>query len=162
MAMLGHADGEEASYLEFSDVLVEHGAHTDSDTEQLFRRMAFNVLVSNVDDHLRNHGFLHTGKNGWRLAPAYDLNPTPTDVRERRLTTNLTFDDATCDLTVLLEAGEQLGLSAPRCGSIVKDVATATSRWRDVARQSRATRAEIERMASAFEHTDLEKALNLS
>jgi len=88
LSMMGLGDGERASYPELSDLLSQYGAQARRDTSELFRRMAFNVLVSNVDDHLRNHGFLWLGRGGWTLSPAYDLNPTPADVRPRVLTTN--------------------------------------------------------------------------
>jgi serine/threonine-protein kinase HipA len=63
-------------------------------------------LISNVDDHLRNHGFLWLGKNGWSLSPAYDLNPVPSDIKARVLTTNISLDEATCSLDLLESAAE--------------------------------------------------------
>ena len=80
MAMIGSKDGERGSYPEIVDVLTRHGAQAKADAQALYRRMVFNVLISNVDDHLRNHGFLWLGRTGWSLSPAYDLNPTPTDL----------------------------------------------------------------------------------
>ena len=74
MSLLQAKDGDRASYPEIVDELAQHGANTKADSEELFRRMIFNILISNVDDHLRNHGFLWTGKNGWILSPAYDLS----------------------------------------------------------------------------------------
>ena len=70
------------------DVLTEHGAQARQDAHELYRRMVLNVLISNDDDHLRNHGFLWTGPRGWVLSPVYDLNPTPVDVRPRILSTS--------------------------------------------------------------------------
>src|SRR5450631_1730623 len=89
MAMTGSKDGERGSYPEIVDVLTRHGAQAKADALALYRRMVFNVLISNVDDHLRNHGFLWLGRTGWSLSPAYDLNPTPTDLKARILTTNI-------------------------------------------------------------------------
>jgi serine/threonine-protein kinase HipA len=96
MSMTRSRDGEGGSYPEIVDALTEHGADAKADALELYRRMSFNVLVSNVDDHLRNHGFLWTGRNGWRLSPAYDINPTPTDLKARVLTTNIDLDEGTC------------------------------------------------------------------
>ena len=76
MLMTGSRDGEHGSYPELVDALTTHGAQAEEDARQLYRRVVFNVLVSNVDDHLRNHGFLWSGQGGWVLTPAYDLNPT--------------------------------------------------------------------------------------
>ena len=64
-----------------------------AEAHALFRRVVFNVLISNVDDHLRNHGFLWLGKAGWLLSPAYDLNAVPTDLKARVLTTNIDLDE---------------------------------------------------------------------
>ena len=87
MAALGAADHERRSYPEFVDFIRQHGAHPKQDLHALWRRMVFNVLISNTDDHLRNHGFLHVPGRGWTLSPAYDLNPTPTDLKPRVLAT---------------------------------------------------------------------------
>lgn len=160
MSLTGSRDGEGGSYPEIIDELVAHGSSTKADSKELYRRMSFNVLISNVDDHLRNHGFLWSGK-GWTLSPAYDLNPTPEDIKVRVLTTAITLDERTCSLDLLEEAAELFGLALPDARAIIKSVATANREWRTVARQTGATRAEMERMASAFEHDDLERALLL-
>jgi serine/threonine-protein kinase HipA len=83
--MTDSVDGERGSYPELVDALMRDGARAKVDAEALHRRMVFNVLVSNVDEHLRNHGFLWLGRDGWSLSPVYDLNPTPTDVKARIL-----------------------------------------------------------------------------
>ena len=85
MSMLGSKDNETRSYLEIVDALRQHGAAPKADMEALWRRLVFNILISNTDDHLRNHGFLYAGQEGWRLSPAYDLNPVPTDIKPRIL-----------------------------------------------------------------------------
>jgi serine/threonine-protein kinase HipA len=77
MSMLGARDGETRSYLEIADALNQHGAAAKEDKRALWRRIVFNILISNTDDHLRNHGFLYGGPDAWRLSPAYDLNPMP-------------------------------------------------------------------------------------
>ena len=82
-----------------------------TDAHALYRRVVFNVLISNVDDHLRNHGFLWLGKAGWSLSPAYDLNPVPTDLKARVLTTNIDLDEGTCSLDLLEAASEYFGLT---------------------------------------------------
>lgn len=161
LSMMNLVDGERASYPELVDVLTEHGARAAADAKELFRRMAFNVLVSNVDDHLRNHGFLWSGREGWTLSPAYDVNPTPQDVRARILTTNINVDDGTCDIDLVLEVAEFFSLSGQDARAIVREVADATSRWKDVAREHQARPAELRRMESAFEHGDLVKAQSL-
>lgn len=162
MAMTGLAEGEQGSYPEIVDELTRYGAQAKTDAEDLYRRMAFNVLISNVDDHLRNHGFLWRGRSGWSLSPVYDLNPTPTDVKARILTTNIDLNEATCSIDLALSAAEYFGLSQTRARDILKDTAIVTAGWRVVAREVGARSSEITRMASAFEHDELSQALALT
>ncbi len=161
MAMTGARDGERGSYPEIVDVLAEHGARGTSDAHALYRRVVFNVLISNVDDHLRNHGFLWQGRTGWSLSPAYDLNPVPTDLKARVLTTNIDLDEGTCSLDLLEEAAGFFALTLAQARSVIKEVATVTATWRDTAKEAGARTAGIDRMASAFEHDDLKQALTL-
>lgn len=162
MAMMGARDGEGGSYPEMVDALSSHGAQAKRDAHELYRRVAFNVLASNVDDHLRNHGFLRTGKSGWVLSPAYDLNPVPVDLKARVLTTNINLDEGTCSIDLLESAAGYFALSLADARSMIGQVAAATSRWREVAREVGAAPAEMDRMASAFEHDELRQALALS
>ncbi len=161
MAMMAARDGERGSYPEIVDTLVRHGAQAKTDAHALYRRVVFNVLISNVDDHLRNHGFLWFGKTGWSLSPAYDLNPVPTDLKARVLTTNIDLDEGTCSLDLLQSAAEFFGLTLFQAREIIKEVAAVTATWRDTAREVGARSAEINRMASAFEHDDLRGARGL-
>lgn len=161
MAMMGAKDGERGSYPEMVDALAEHGAQGKTDAHALYRRVVFNVMISNVDDHLRNHGFLWLGKAGWTLSPAYDLNPVPADVKPRVLTTNIDLEEGTCSLDLLEAASEFFALTLAEARKIIKEVATVTSTWRNTAKAAGARPAEINRMASAFEHEDLKRALAL-
>jgi serine/threonine-protein kinase HipA len=95
----------------------------------------------------------------WSLSPIYDLNPTPTDLKARVLTTNIDLDDGTCSIDLLQESAGYFGLGLSPACEIIKEVATAT--WRDVANEMGVRTAEINRMASAFEHDDLEQAQTL-
>lgn len=160
-AMVGARDGERRSYPELVDALAQHGAQAKADAHALYRRVLLNVLASNVDDHLRNHGFLWVDRTGWSLSPAYDLNPVPTDLKARVLTTNIDLDDGTCSLDLLESSAEYFGLSLVEARAIIKEVAAATATWRDMAKSVGAPSGEINRMASAFEHEDLRRALLL-
>jgi serine/threonine-protein kinase HipA len=161
MAMLGAKDGEGGSYPEMVDALARHGADAKRDARALYRRVAFNVLVSNVDDHLRNHGFLRLNRSGWMLSPAYDLNPVPSDLKARVLTTNIDLEESTGSVDLLEASAGYFALSLAEARAILKEVAAATSTWRDVARQVGAPVREIDRMASAFEHDALQQAVAL-
>lgn len=96
------------SYLEIADAIRQMSASPKEDLEALWRRIVFNVLISNVDDHLRNHAFLYFGMSGWRLSPAYDLNPTPTDIKPRILSTAIDLIDPSSSLDVTASVAHYL------------------------------------------------------
>jgi serine/threonine-protein kinase HipA len=158
MSMLGAKDNESRSYLEFVDALRRYGAAPVEDMEALWRRIVFTILISNTDDHLRNHAFLYEGQRGWRLSPAYDLNPVPVDIKPRVLATAITEDDNTASLPLAFEAAGYFEISMTRAREIAGEVAAVVSTWRAQAKRRGISRQEIDRMASAFEHRDLEIA----
>lgn len=158
MSMLSARDNEQRSYLEFVDALRQHGAAPQEDMRALWRRIVFSILISNTDDHLRNHGFLYAGRQGWRLCPAYDLNPVPTDIKPRVLTTLITLDDGTASLDLAYEVAEYFELQLKDARRIAGEVGRAVTTWRAEASKLGLTKAEIEGMASAFEHEDLKTA----
>lgn len=159
MSMLGAKDNETRSYLEIVDALRQHGAAPKADMEALWRRIVFSILISNTDDHLRNHGFLYEGSDGWRLSPAYDLNPVPVDVKPRILTTAINEDDSTASLSLAMDVAGYFELDDAGARELAAQVAQAVSKWRDEAARHGITKHEIDRMASAFEHEDLKEAL---
>jgi serine/threonine-protein kinase HipA len=160
MSMLGANDNETRSYLEFVDALRQSGAAPKQDMHALWRRIALSILISNTDDHLRNHGFLYAGPAGWRLAPAYDLNPVPTDIKPRVLATAIDLDDGTASLRTLLEVAAYFELGPDEAHKIAAQVGQAVATWRKVAAKLGITITEIDRMASAFDHEDLKAALS--
>jgi serine/threonine-protein kinase HipA len=162
MSMLGARDNEPRSYLEMVDALRQHGASPKKDMAELWRRLVFNVLISNTDDHLRNHGFLYEGEAGWRLSPAYDLNPMPVDLKPRVLSTLITEDDSTASLPLAMEVAGYFELNASRAKAIAGEVGRSVATWRREASRQGLSKAEIDRMASAFEHDDLKNALRKS
>lgn len=162
MSMLDARDNETRSYMEIADALRQHGAASKGDIRELWRRIVLNVLISNTDDHLRNHGFLYSGPTGWRLSPAYDLNPVPVDVKPRILTTAINEDDNTASLDVAMSVAPYFELDNARARADAAAVARAVATWREEAVRHGLAKAEIARMASAFEHADLEAALAFS
>ena len=158
MSMLGAKDNESRSYLEIVDALRQHGAAPKEDIRALWRRLVFNILISNTDDHLRNHGFLYEGPAGWRLSPAYDLNPVPVDVKPRILTTAINEDDNTASLALALEVAGYFELDDAAAREIAAEVGKAVSGWRAEAARHGLAKHELDRMASALEHDDLELA----
>jgi serine/threonine-protein kinase HipA len=151
-----HSD--DRSYLEILDVIRQVGASPTQDARQLWRRMAFNVLTSNVDDHLRNHGFLWTG-NGWRLSPAYDMNPTPPHINPRIHVLALNELDHTASIETVMSVAKDFGLKLTEAKSVAFDVATSVSGWKTAATRCRLSKDDLEFMSGAFEHHDMRDAL---
>jgi serine/threonine-protein kinase HipA len=152
------SDNETRSYLDIVDALRRVGARVDLDLKQLWRRVVFNILVSNTDDHLRNHGFLRE-VGGWRLAPAYDLNPMPVDVKPRVHALAIDEFDANAALATALAVAPSFGIAKlADARAIVRNIGTAVARWREVAAKNGINPNQIDRMESAFEHDDLRAA----
>ncbi|HTU58276.1 MAG TPA: HipA domain-containing protein [Polyangiales bacterium] len=148
MTMLQRRDGEEgASYLELAEVLMAQGAHAARDLEQLWRRIVFAMCVSNVDDHLRNHGFLLEPASGWSLAPAYDLNPV---AHGDGLTLNVSETDNAQDLALARDVAKHFRVKAKQAETIIEQVRSAVSCWRDEATRIGIRRSEQDQMASSF------------
>lgn len=144
MTLTGHVDGEDASYLEIAEVIASQGAQAKADLEELWTRIAFNVLVSNTDDHLRNHGFLLT-PNGWRLSPAFDMNPNPTGTG---LTLDIDENDNALDLELVRSVAHYFRVSKP--DAILDRLDSAISTWRDVAQMVGIPQREQDALAVAF------------
>ena len=160
MSMLDAGDNEPRSYLEIADALRRYGAKPEEDCAQLWRRVVLNILISNSDDHLRNHGFLYEPAGGWRLAPAYDLNPVPVDIKPRILTTTIDEADGTASLDLAYQVAEHFGLRPDKARTIAREVGAAVNNWRATAKAVGLSTNDIDRMASAFEHGELKKAIS--
>lgn len=162
MSMLEAQDNEQASYLDIAYATSQNGGRPGSDLQQLWRRIVFNVLISNVDDHLRNHGFVYERDKGWCLSPAYDLNPTPTHIKPRVLSTSINYDDPTASLKTAVEVCKEFRLNKDKAHNIVKEVVESVSQWRNVANKLGLNAKAINNMASAFEHDDYEQASKIN
>ncbi|MCD8542488.1 MAG: HipA domain-containing protein [Gammaproteobacteria bacterium] len=110
MSMLGAHDNEQHSYLEMAYALAQNGASPEEDIKELWRRIVFTIMVSNTDDHLRNHGFIYERHKGWRLSPAYDINPTPLEIGSHVLTTSIDFTDNTASLETAMRVAKEFRL----------------------------------------------------
>jgi serine/threonine-protein kinase HipA len=148
MTLTQHKDGESgASYLELVDLLQSRGANTSADCEQLFRRVLFNILIHNTDDHLRNHGFL-IDEQGIRLSPAYDMNPS---IDRTELTLAINEVETACDVSIAMDAHRDYSLTAQQADRVLQQVQTAVHSWRSEANRFHIPKAEQDLMAPAFE-----------
>jgi len=150
MTMLGYNDGADAgtgaSYLEIAEFIVRNSAAPNDDLKQLWTRIVFNIAVSNTDDHLRNHGFLLT-PSGWRLSPAFDINPEPGGYG---LSLNITENDNRLDMKLALDAAPFFRLNHDECNSIIKHVTEVVGQWEIIADKYGISSSEKRLMASAF------------
>ena len=146
MTLLQKTDGEEASYLDLVEFIMRQGANAKDDLEELWRRIVFFICVSNVDDHLRNHGFLLEAQ-GWRLAPAYDMNPSAFG---NGLKLNISENDNSQDLELAKEVAKQFRVNKKRADEIILQVVSGIKKWRKFATELSISKSEQERMSQAF------------
>lgn len=150
MTLLGHSDGTDyqdgASYLHIAEFIMRNGANVERNLEQLWRRIVFNICVSNTDDHLRNHGFLLTNQ-GWTLSLAYDINPIETGTG---LKLNISENDNALDLDLALEVAPFFRIDQPQAKQIIAEIKKVISTWQTVANKYKIGRNEQEMISRAF------------
>lgn len=151
MTMLNANDGEsnEYSYLDLAEIIRTKGVNVTNDMKELWHRMLFSVLISNTDDHLRNHGFLRTNATGWQLSPLYDVNPSSD--RTGNLQLNIDETSSTASVELVMSVAEYFRLNKAEAENILNQTRSAVAEWRDVAKALGIGAGEIARMAAAFE-----------
>jgi serine/threonine-protein kinase HipA len=150
MTLLSYNDGvsfqDGASYLELAEFIIRKGADVNRDLEELFRRIVFSICICNTDDHLRNHGFLLT-PNGWKLSPAYDINPNP---KGAGLKLNISAHDNSLNLDLVVEVRSFFRLTDIQAEKIIQNTIAVVSKWKQIATKYKISRDEQDRMSSAF------------
>lgn len=135
-----------ASYLDIAEFIQTYGVTVEENLHQLWRRIVFNIAISNTDDHLRNHGFILTN-DGWVLSPAYDLNPS---VNKDGLALNIDMDNNALDFELAKSVGEYFRLKKSQMDKIINEVTTSVRQWKNVATEIGISRSEQELMSGAF------------
>ncbi|WP_460538794.1 type II toxin-antitoxin system HipA family toxin [Echinicola sediminis] len=150
MTLLGYTDGidyhDGVSYLDLVEFLMQNGSDVDEDLKRLWKRIVFNICVSNTDDHLRNHGFILTS-SGWTLSPAYDVNPIPNGTG---LKLNISENDNALDLDLAMEVARYFRLPANEAKEVIKHIKDQVSVWRSIAKDLAIPRTEVELMETSF------------
>jgi serine/threonine-protein kinase HipA len=150
MTLLGFQDGADfkdgIGYLDMVAFIVQQTVAVKEDLEQLWRRMVFNILVSNTDDHLRNHGFILT-QQGWRLSPAYDMNPNEMG---NGLTLNISENSNEQDLSLALATAKHYQLKTETANRILNEMQKELAQWQEAAKKNGINKAEIEQTKMAF------------
>lgn len=150
----------ERSYTEIVDTIRQFSASVSEDIEELWRRVAFSILITNVDDHLGNHGFLHVERELWRLSPAFDVNPFPDRMRE--LKTWISEETGpTASIEALRSIAPYCGIRDDRARTILAEVERAVSTWRTLGVSLGMSPQDLDQFADAFEHSEREVARRL-
>ena len=151
--MLGRNDGDNysigLSYLDIAGFIIQFGEknQVDADLKELWKRIVFNICVKNTDDHLRNHGFL-LGQDGWKLSPAFDINPVPTGTG---LTLNINDEDNSLNTELAMEVAEFFRLDLATAKEIVNDIKINVKNWQKIATRYNLSKREQDLMSAAFE-----------
>ncbi len=150
MTMTGNNEetlkSQTASYLDIVDVIETYGTNVETNLHQLWRRIVFNIAISNTDDHLRNHGFILNEK-GWELSPAYDLNPS---IEKDGLALNIDMDDNALDFELAKSVGEFFRLSEDEMDAIINEVISVVKEWKSIANRIGIPNKEQLLMEAAF------------
>ncbi len=160
MTMLEASDGDVGSYLDIAAVIEQFSPRASDDLRELWRRIAFGILISNTDDHLRNHGFLHAGAGTWTLSPAFDLNPNP-EPGPKQLSTAIDGYDTAASIQTLMTVAGLFRLTEAAAADVLGEVLAATARWREEAARQGLPESEIAEMSWAFEHPEGDAARSL-
>lgn len=150
MSMLNAMDNDSLnySYLDIADCIRQFGATPNEDLLELWKRVVFSILISNTDDHLRNHGFLYVDEKGWTLSPLYDVNPS--NDNKNMLHTFITENDNTQSLDLALEVCEYFGIKISEAKKIISYMKNEVNNWNKIAKQFGLSKYEIEKMETAF------------
>ena len=149
MTMLSASDGDNNySYQDIADVIRQNSSNPKEDMEELWKRIVFSVLISNTDDHLRNHGFLRIDTKGWRLSPVYDVNPSLDNIG--MMSTMISQNDASATLENALSVAEYFGVPPQKAKSIIEQAKSSVANWKKVAKRLGLSQAEITKMEPAF------------
>ncbi len=151
--LMGVEPSGEHSYAEIVDTIRVHGAAVQEDVDELWRRIAFSILISNFDDHLHNHGFLHVERGRWRLSPAFDINPFPDRARELKTWISEESGPA-ASIEALLSVAEYFRIPDTKARTIVREVENAVSAWQVVGEELGMTSLELDAFTDAFEHKE--------
>jgi serine/threonine-protein kinase HipA len=127
------------SYLDIAEFIQFNESNNTKELHQLWRRMVFNIAISNTDDHLRNHGFILT-KNGWQLSPAYDINPS---IDKDGLSLNIDSDNNALDFNLAKSVGEYFQLKEKQMDDILKEIKGVVKNWKTEATKIGISKAEI-------------------
>lgn len=161
-SMLQASRQEDYAYSQIADCIVTSCIDPARDLAELWRRLAFNLLITNVDDHVQNHGFLHVTQGQWRLAPAFDINPFPDKDRELKLWLNESYGPVD-SIEAIVNQASYFRLSDGEAKRILGEIYHAVRRWKQIARSPSVgmTDDDLEAFTPAFDHEQMDVASRL-
>jgi serine/threonine-protein kinase HipA len=160
MSLLKKNDGEEATYTDIAECIRMYSSAPTDDLHELWRRVVFSVKIGNLDDHLRNHGFLYDGDDKWRLSPAYDLNPVPLIEKNRELITWISEEGPEADIRLAVNAAPHFKINKDKAAIIINEVESAMVSWRDIARKLGMSSPDLSVYETAIQEEDFNDALS--
>lgn len=161
MTLAGLRDGQDASYGELAGVVSSLSSQPKLDSFDLWRRMTFNAMTGNTDDHLRNHAFLRDHQ-GWRLSPAYDLNPNHESYARRSHALAFLPGEKAPSLALCQEMTGYFNLDKKQVEHGLNAIGAALTQWKTIAKSNGLSDSEIQRKAAAFEHDDSQRLISLA
>ena len=150
MTILGAKDQEEHSYIEIANAIINFSSNPEKDLKELWRRMIFNISISNLDDHLRNHGFLLNEKKCWELSPAYDMNPVPRYIKPNFHVLSINYNSTEGLIDTAFSVIDEFRINKKEANSIYNEVNKAVREWKNTAKLLGISKEEIKNMESAI------------
>ena len=152
MTLMQCRDGDSRSYLELAEHISQFSCSPETDLRELWRRIAFSIMITNTDDHARNHGFLRRESRGWQLSPVFDLNPTPAQRQGHTLSMGIEPGNHEASLSLLKSYAGEFYVRKSEANALLAGIARAVAQWQVVARRLGIPAAEQAELRSAFEH----------
>jgi serine/threonine-protein kinase HipA len=160
--MLNSPTADEGIYTDIADAIRMNGIEPKTDLRSLFERILFTILASNVDDHLKNHGFLYAGNGKWRLSPVFDVNPFPERFKQLKTAIADPAENA-ASVELLLEHAFYFEMDKDEAAETAVTMAqTVGKNWMKFCQEMGMSDTEIQEYQPAFEHKETEFAKNLT
>ena len=150
MTGLHEFDFENFSYWKIVDAITKFSPNASRDRREMFKRMVFNIFCNNIDDHMRNHGFLYAGNGNWELSPAYDIVPFPQSTETYALGLQVGEEGKTASISNALSAAKHFGLKTSEAENIIEKVREVTKNWKDFFADCGAKGQDMDRLSSCF------------
>ncbi len=161
-SMMHASRQDDHAYTQIADTIIANSVNPGQDLEELWRSLAFNLLITNVDDHVQNHGFLHVAHGQWRLSPAFDINPFPDKDQELKLWLDEAYGPVD-SIKAVIGLADYFRLDAATAQRVLSDVCAAIDNWKTVAKSAAVgmSDSDLDDFAPAFDNEQMRVAKTL-